>query len=286
MAAAIVFIWWSLQGEWAAVRVAVGQVSALRLMASFALVLSGLACTVIVWHRILVRYGHKLTLSSGFSVFFIGQLGKYIPGAIWSLAAQGEMARRFNIPVRTTVATGLMFIYWNVTTATLLSSVLAWRTSVSVGFPGWANISIAMAAVAAMTPAAVTVLANKIAGTENPQHTRLRDTLLFALLMLLTWAAYGAAMTLVASQGEIISSPDLNVSYAVFVFAIAYVLGVLVPFAPAGFGIREATLAIFLAPALGVAAAAAIAILTRAIHTIADVVMAVIAWSTTRHARN
>lgn len=286
VASVILFGWWSLQGEWPAVLAAAGQVTAPRLMAAISLVLAGLLCTGIVWQRVLLGYGYRLPVLRGFSVFFVGQLGKYIPGSVWSLAAQGEMARRFNVPVRTTVATGLIFLYWNLTTATFLSAVLTLLGDIPVDVPTWVSITVAGTAVAAMAPITVTTLANKMAGTHNPHHTRLRDTSLLAPLMLLTWASYGVAMICVAPEGKLINSSGLGVTYSIAVFAIAYVLGVLVPLAPAGFGIREATLTFLLAPALGVPAAAAIALLTRAIHTIADFSIAGISGLTARLARN
>lgn len=272
------FGWWSLRGEWPAVLSAFGQVVVYQWLISIGLVLAGLTCTAIVWTRVLAGYGHRLPIRAGFSVFFVGQLGKYIPGSVWSLAAQGQMARQFAVPVRTTVATGLIFLYWNIATATLISAVLTLTGQLSIDFSPWISISAALVAAAAIAPMTVRSLANKLAGTNQPLHTRWRDSVLLTLLMLVTWILYGLAMVEVGPEGTGIGGSDLTVGTAIAAFTLAYVLGVLVPFAPAGFGIREATVAFLLTPTLGLTSAAAVALLTRAIHTIADFGLAAGAW--------
>jgi uncharacterized membrane protein YbhN (UPF0104 family) len=66
--------------------------------------------------------------------------------------------------------------------------------------------------------------------------------------------------------------------------AAAYLVGVLVVIAPAGVGAREATLGLLLAPTLGVPAAAAVALLSRLVHTVGDLALAGVAWWLARRA--
>lgn len=281
--AAIYFGWWSLRGEWSAVLAAFGQVAIWQWLISIGLVLAGLLCTGVVWARVLAGYGYRLPVRTANSVFFIGQLGKYIPGSVWALAAQGQMARRFHVPVRTTVATGLIFLYWNVVTATLLGAVLTLLGFVNVNAPPWMTVSAVVVAVVALMPNTVTALANKLAGTDVGHHTRWRDVGMVALMMLVTWGAYGMAVVSIAPDNSNDGTSKLAIPTAIAAFSVAYVLGVLVPFAPAGFGIREASLTYLLTPTLGLATAAAVALVTRALHTIADFGIAAGAWAAGRN---
>ena len=59
-------------------------------------------------------------------------------------------------------------------------------------------------------------------------------------------------------------------------FAAAYVVGVAVVVAPAGVGAREVTLVALLSPAVGLATATAVALVTRVLHTAADLTLAAV----------
>ena len=68
-------------------------------------------------------------------------------------------------------------------------------------------------------------------------------------------------------------------------FTTAYAVGVLVVVAPAGVGAREVTLVALLAPVTGVTTATALALLTRALHTGGDLLLALGAWAVARATR-
>ena len=285
VASAIFFGWWSLRDEWPMLLAALGAITAWQWLISAALVVVGLMCTGIVWERILVGYGYRLPIRSALSVFFVGQIGKYIPGSVWSLAAQGQMARTFNVPVRITVATGLVFLYWNVVTAILLGSLLIAWGQAAVTVSRWGMLLVALLALSALLPATVTAVANRLAGTHASPHTRWSDIALLLPLMVLTWTAYGAAVLFLVPGDANGGSGPFPLTMAITAFAFSYILGVLVPLAPAGFGIREAAMIYFLSPHLGLALAAAVALLTRVIHTIADFAIAAASWVVGRRAR-
>jgi hypothetical protein len=96
--------------------------------------------------------------------------------------------------------------------------------------------------------------------------------------MLVVWAAYGAASTLLVPPPGGGAGTALLVTGAV---AAAYLVGVLVVIAPAGVGAREATLGFLLAPT----AAAAVALLSRLVHTVGDLALAGTAWWLARESR-
>jgi len=123
ISAAVLFGAWSLRNDWPEFLSAVASVPIWKWLLSILLVFVGLLTTGLVWLKLLSQLGHRPSLRAGLYVFFVGQLGKYIPGSVWSLGVQAEMARRLSIPPRTTVANGLVFLYWNVATAVFFGSV-------------------------------------------------------------------------------------------------------------------------------------------------------------------
>ena len=62
-----------------------------------AAVVAGLVSMTLIavnWLSLIARRGHATSLSSGLSWFFVGQLGKYVPGGIWPVVGQAELASR------------------------------------------------------------------------------------------------------------------------------------------------------------------------------------------------
>ena len=62
-----------------------------------AAVVAGLVSMTLIavnWLSLIARRGHATSLSAGLSWFFVGQLGKYVPGGIWPVVGQAELASR------------------------------------------------------------------------------------------------------------------------------------------------------------------------------------------------
>jgi len=284
LVATVVFGWWWLRGDWPQVQAAIATVSPWRALGSLVMVLAGLLCTGIAWVWILRMYGYGPPRSVSFPVFFVGQLGKYIPGSVWSFGAQADMARRHGVPVRTTVATGLVFVYWNLATATVAGSIAIWTGAVDVEFSVWLAALSAVVAVAAMLPAVVARVGRRLDRSPSRFTVRWSDVGLLVLLMAAAWIAYGLAMQLLTPTS---AESAASIPPAAFtgIFAISYILGLLVFFAPAGLGVREVALTVLLTPWLGTAAATAVALLTRVVHTAADFAIAALAWAIGRSVR-
>jgi glycosyltransferase 2 family protein len=88
-----------------------------------------------------------------------------------------------------------------------------------------------------------------------------------ALLAALSWIPTGFAAWLIVSA----MTPDPpGVAFVTGVYALAWLLGFVVPFVPSGLGIREAVLVGFLAPQFGVPAATLIAVTLRLANTFGD----------------
>lgn len=276
--ATVIFGWWWLRGDWPQVQEAIATVSPWRALASVLTVLAGLLCTGIAWVWILRMYGYAPPRSVSFPVFFVGQLGKYIPGSVWSFGAQADMARRHGVPIRTTIATGLVFVYWNLATAAVAGSIAIWTGGVDVDFSGWIAAAGLLVAILAMLPPVVAVVGRRLDRKPSLFTVRWADVGLLILLMAAAWITYGVAMQLlIPTSAETVGS--MPPATFAGIFAISYILGLLVFFAPAGLGVREVALTVLLTPWLGTAAATAVALLTRVVHTAADFAIAALAWA-------
>jgi len=272
LVAVAAFGWLWLREDWDDVLAAMREVSIAALALSLLLVLAGLVLTGFVWVRCLRRFGHDVPLAPALSVFFVGQLGKYIPGSVWSLGAQAQMAVRYGVPARTTVAAGLVFLGWNVVTAGLVTSVGVLAGGVA-DLPRWLGAVGVVVSLGCMVPALVNAAGSWAAGGRRLALSA-RDCATVVALLLVTWSLYGLALHAVSPD----AGPAYSIGAAMVAFTAAYAVGVLVILAPAGLGAREAVLTLLLTPFLGVSGAAAAALLTRLVHTAADFSIAGAAW--------
>lgn len=267
----------AFRGHGEEVVAAIGSTPVGAVAAAAALVVLGLLVTSVAWLLLLRRFGTPLAGGVGRSVFFVGQLGKYVPGGVWSIGAHAHLAREHGVPVRVTASTSLTFLGLNLATAGLVVGSVA-AAGADVGpLTGASGVALAAAALVALVP----VMVNRAAGLVAGADLRLRwlDVAALVALMAVTWGCYAGAVVVLTPEPSWSSLPA-----AAAAFALAYTIGVAVVVAPAGVGAREVTLVALLSPVIGVGAAGAVAILTRLLHTGADLLLALVAWAVTlRH---
>ncbi|MFD2355573.1 UPF0104 family protein [Nonomuraea ferruginea] len=71
---------------------------------AFAAVLLGQFCMLLAWRQVLAGLGSPLPVRTAGRIMFVGQMGKYIPGAIWAYAAMMDLGRDHGSPPRRTFA--------------------------------------------------------------------------------------------------------------------------------------------------------------------------------------
>jgi len=271
LVAVVVFGWLSLRGRFDEIGNALADTSVLSVLGALLLVMLGLTATAVLWLRLMLRLDARLPIVDGSAMFFLGQLGKYIPGSVWSIGAQADMARRHQVPPRVTVAAGLLFLGYHVDTAVVLGSVALISGKLDPSWPAWVGWAGLVVGILGLAPGLVRLLGRRIGGREPAVN--LAETLVLVMLMLGTWLLYSLALVLLSPRS---SMSDLLVLGGAF--AISYAVGVVIIFAPAGVGARETVFVLLLTPMLSVADATALALLARVVHTAADALMATGWW--------
>lgn len=261
----VAFAWWGFHGRWDEVADALGRTDAWRLLVAAALTTVGLVLTAVLWRHLLSRVGSAVPVRDAAAVFLVGQLGKYIPGSVWSFAAQARLGRAHGVPARASVAASSVFLLVHTMTGIVLGSVVVAAGAVPTDLPAWLWLLAALGAAAALAPPVVRRIAGSIAGREVSVTFALRDLAAAAALMAAVWLAYGAAVRVLLGPA---SAADL--ATATGAFALSHAAGVLLVLAPAGLGAREGVLVALLGPLVGLGPAAAVALLARVVHTVAD----------------
>lgn len=277
----VAFAWWGLHDRGDELRSGLAATSPAGVLVAAGLVVVGLLATSVAWLELLAGFGHRLPGREGRAVFFVGQLGKYIPGSVWSVSAHAELAGRYDVPLRCSVGTSLVFLAVNLATAGLLGGAVALSGQWQAPAPEGLLVVGLVVCVLVLVPSVVNAAGSRVAGGGQQLRLSLADLLRLVGLMGVTWACYAGALLALAPA----PSPELF-PLAAGAFAVGYTVGVLVVVAPAGVGAREVTLVAMLAPATGVGTATALAVLTRALHTGGDLVLALVTWARVRRGRD
>jgi hypothetical protein len=256
-----------------------GIIDALRTLAWPSVVLSLIAvfagtCTsLLAWRALLADEGHPLPVVTAARIFLVGQLGKYLPGSVWAVVLQMELAHRENVPRGRAFTTSLVFIGLSVSTA-LMAGLLGLPVLGSAHSAGlWWLLAALPVLVVASTPPVLTRLVNLVLRLWRkgplPRALSWSGVLSAAGWLAGTWIFFGLHLWLLANA---LGAPGVGgLARCIGGFALAMAAGVLFVVAPSGTGVREIVIVAALAPVMPPAEALGIAVVSRALFVIADV---------------
>jgi uncharacterized membrane protein YbhN (UPF0104 family) len=267
---------------WPDVRSTLLRLNGWTLAASFAAALAAIAANVKAWQSVLRELDHDVPTVSAGQIYLVGQLGKYLPGSVWAFVLQMELSLRAGIPRARAFAASLMLVGLS-TTAALLLGLLGIPTLVEVGGAAvWGVAVLAPVAVICAIPPVLSRLVDiflRVLGRAGLNH-RLRLAGLARIMgwSALAWTLFGVHFYLlgVGAGGNL----EPSLTDAIGSFALAMTAGLLAVASPSGLGVREAVLVAALSPFGGVGTALGVALASRLILTVADVLAAgAAAWS-------
>lgn len=241
-------------------------------------VLAGAAATVasmLCWRRLITDLDVSLPVPAAARVFFLGQLGKYLPGSVWPVLAQMELGRTYGVRRAASAAAATLLLVLAAVTGVTLALALLPLTATGVPGGYWWLALAALPLLPLLHPAPQQWLlrtAGRILRRDLVlPRTTVRGTAQAAAWMLVTWGLFGLHLYLLVG-----SACDCAASYpaALGVFALAWVAGFLVVLAPAGAGVREGVLVLGLASVLSPGGALLVALASRVLLTVADLLLA------------
>lgn len=276
------FLFHTLYANWNEVRAYDWKVNYPILAVSFLFTLVSASFYVYPLKLVLSRLGAPLTYRKTFRLFFMSQLARYIPGMVWGVLSWAYLAEREEGVRKTTSTTAL--------TVHLLFQVVSGVVVFVLTIPFWQNaIDLAgLMPVVLLLPLGLLLLqpalvnrgfnfALRLAG-EQPLNVRwgYRYVLMQLGLWIVGWLGRGLASLLLINS--IASCAPSKLPIVTGIFAIAWVIGFVTILTPSGLGVMEGSLTLLLSFHFPVYVAVVVALLTRLMRTIADIVCAVIAW--------
>ncbi len=273
---------WAVAGSWDEVRADLGRVSPGALVASSALALVALVFTLVGWRALLADLGSPLAWGPASGVLFVGQLGKYVPGSVWTVVVQTEVASALGVPRKRTAVAGLLSMALSAL-AGLGVGVLALPALLSAGAGQWYLLVLLVVplAVVLLHPRVLNALVERGLrwGRRTPLEHRLsgRAITVTMVAFVVAWLCLGLHVwVLVHDLG---ADAGAALVPAVFGYALAASVGMVAVLLPAGIGLRELVLLLLLTGPLERPAATAVVLLSRFIITGSDVVAAAAAWA-------
>jgi len=233
------------------------------------------------WRRVLGGWDQRLSFPVATRIWALSNLGRYLPGKIWAVAGMAALAQRAGVAPWAATASAIILQALAVGTAAALVAATAPAAAPGTGL--LVAFACAAAAVAAVSwpPAARRLLAlGTRLGVGDVPPLRPGAVAIGTATTLAGWVAYGVSLKLWAAGTLTGAGAGLTLPTAVGAFTASYVIGLLALFAPGGLFVREGVMFALLEGPLGPADALAVAVGSRLLLTITEIVAALIgiAW--------
>ena len=226
------------------------------------------AILVEAWRRILRGWGQQVAYPTAARIWFVSNLGRYLPGKIWSIAGLAVLAHRVGVAGWAAAGSVLAMQALAVGTGAGVAGAAAPR-SVSPLQLGIAVLVAALAIGLLIWKPFTGRLPRLVGSTVELKPLPVGTALVSAGATTVTWVGYGLAFWLLAHG--MLAEPALPLRAAVGVFAAGYIAGLLALFAPGGLGVREVVFVALLAPTMGSGSALALSVGSRLLLTLTEV---------------
>jgi glycosyltransferase 2 family protein len=268
--------------EWQQVHRALDQIGPLASFEALLALLVMQFATLRQWQALLAGLGSPLRTTTAGRIFFIGQLGKYIPGSVWPILTQMELGARANVPRTRSASASVLTMILSLATGLIVAAATLPFAHYSAGYD-WVFILVPVILVC-LYPRVLNPLLNRLfklakrPGLDQPVTlTMMSKSLVWSFI---AWIANGLQIWILAEK---LGAPvGRTILIALGGYAFAWCVGFVIIFAPAGAGARDALLVLALGPLVGHQPALAVALVSRAVNTISDLIVAGVAAATRR----
>lgn len=272
-AIATALIVWAVVRQWSGVSDSLATVGWPRVVLATGLALAALGCNTLSWRSVMKAVGLEAPLREASGVFLVSQAGKYVPGAVWPVIAQSEFARAHGVSRARATVGSLVAMAVGVVMAAVVGAVALAVFSPGAVLTYWWALLIAAALVVTLIPSVLsrllTIALRVLRRQGEVPRIGGRALAASAAWSALNWAALGAqAWVLLRALGGV----DASFGLATGAFALAWLVGFLAVFAPAGGVVREGALVLLLGSVVTQPQAFAFALLSRFAMTLADAI--------------
>ena len=273
LAVVLAFCAYGLYAEWPAVAAGLARLHWYSVALALVAALAGSSCMMLAWRAILADLGSPLPVSAAARINFLGQLGKYLPGAVWAFAAQVELSHDQHVPRRRGMTSVAVSLAVAVGAGLAVAAIALPFAAAGLSRYDLALLAVPVIAVGLCPPVLGRLIDRGLRLIRRPALER-RPTwrgLARALAWTLAgWALLGIQVWLVLSD---MAGHGGYLLAAIGGYALAFSVGLLLIVFPSGLGAREVILIAALAPVLPHGRAVAVALVVRVVTTVSDLTL-------------
>jgi hypothetical protein len=219
-------------------------------VASGGWVLASYVVLIETWRQIVTAWGGRLSWRSAARIWFISNLGRYVPGKVWQIGAMGALAQEAGVSSVAAIGSSLVVNVVNILAGFLVVAVAGSRNLVASPAAFVTALCLFCAAVVAspwlLPPLAR--LAQRVTGRNVPVPAIPPLAIIFAVAgCAVAWNLYGIAFR--DLDVALFGAAAGKTSAYTAVFILSYLAGYIALFAPGGIGVREGMLLSLLAAA-------------------------------------
>ncbi|HUR92664.1 MAG TPA: lysylphosphatidylglycerol synthase domain-containing protein [Gemmatimonadaceae bacterium] len=278
---AAALVWFAVRalgGQWGEVAAGIRGLRPnwLLIAAASAVTLVAYALLIEGWRRLIAAAGERLAWRDASLIWLAGNLGKYVPGKVWSIIAMSGMAAERGVSPATAAGSSVVM---QIVTIAAGAVVVAASGGAIPGGPVAAALLVivivaALLALPVVIPRVLSFAGKRAESVKVPPRKTLWLTIVIAAA---AWVLLSVGFMLFVRA----TLPALGGSVLAYVsaYTASYIAGFIAPFAPGGIGVREPALVIAMTELelATTADAAVIAVASRLWLTVVELVPGLIA---------
>jgi uncharacterized membrane protein YbhN (UPF0104 family) len=270
--AGLLFVGRIMVTHWNDVRNALQHADSAILLLAFGTGLAGMTQIGFGWGRAIQILGGRIQGGQTLHAYFVGQLGKYVPGGIWPVLGRSELVRRTGMPASLAYLSTVISLVATYSAAALTAMIAAplgmrsYKVSVIVSL---IVAGLFMLGLLTLLPrfrfAILRVVEDVRRESPAPASRSGRSLILLVVTHIPAWFTIALATLLVSAA---LGTPG-DFWNIVFATTVAWIAGFLLLPVPGGIGIRESAF-VAAATSLPVPIAATVAITARLLFVTVD----------------
>jgi uncharacterized membrane protein YbhN (UPF0104 family) len=265
---------YAIAHDWSHVQAGLSRLGPLVTVSALACVLLALLATLQVYRVLLTALGSPLPARAAAQILFVGQLGKYLPGSVWPVLAQMQIGAAHKVPRSRSASASVLAMLMSLVSGILIGLVMLPFAGHAAPYR-WVFVLAPVVGVC-MHPKALNRILDRLLrlARRPPLERPLTGGTVAAALGwgVVSWIFFGLQIWLLGSRLGL--AGGFGLLLAIGGFAFAWCAGFLVVFAPAGAGVREIVLIAVLVGVMSRGDATAVALVSRVLMPIGDLLSA------------
>lgn len=203
------------------------------------------AVLIATWREVLRAWRTKVSFANAARIWSVSNLYRYVPGKLWQIGAMGVMAQRARINPIPATGSAILNVAVNLIAGFLIGAVFGWPLLDLSGHRTLTILFVSACAAAVVSlpfvlPPMIRIV-SRLSGRDLGIDALPPRAIIVSLIgNLVSWLIYGVAFAVFARG--IIGTNHGSLTAYIAVYAISYLVGYLVLFAPGGIGFREASM--------------------------------------------